>query len=87
MYVVFQTFLKQGCFAIGEGDVGVVDNSGEECVCGFCGVIVCVCVSFCSFLSKVLYLVVVSLRSFSSIIFCMCGHVLFHMLARDMCRW
>jgi len=25
--------------------------------------------------------------SFSSIVCCMCGHVLFHMLASDMCRW
>ena len=54
MYVVFQTFLKQSCFAIGEGDVGVVDNSGVECVWGPCGVIVCVSFFSCCFFVQIL---------------------------------
>ena len=56
-------------------------------VCGFSGFLVCVFVSWFIFLSKIFYLILVSQWSFSSIVLCMCGHMLFNVLARDMCRW
>ena len=42
---------------------------------------------FVVFLSRVLYLELMSLRSFSSIVCCMCGHQLPQVLAKGRCTW
>ena len=42
---------------------------------------------FVVFLSRVLYLELMSLRNFSSIVCCMCGHQMPQVLARVRCRW
>ena len=54
---------------------------------GSFGFIDCVWDSLSSFLSKIMYLVLASLRSFSSMVCCMYGHALFHVFARDKCWW
>jgi len=64
VYVVFQAFWSKVVPLLVKEMLELLITLGKK-VCGSSGAVTCVCVSFFSLLSKVLYLVLVSLQSFS----------------------
>ena len=71
----FKPFWSNSISLLEKGISVLLITLSERLCCG-CGVSFCASVRFCSFLSRVLYLELMSLQSFSSIVCCMCGHQL-----------